>query len=82
MINGRFHCFSQVRGRGLLLGAVLTEAYQGKAKAFVDAGIETGVLVLVAGGNVVRFVPALNLSREEFDIGMARFTEAVAKVVG
>ena len=82
VINGRFHCFSQVRGRGLLLGAVLTEAYEGKAKAFVDAGIETGVLVLVAGGNVVRFVPALNLSREEFDIGMARFTEAVAKVVG
>ena len=82
VINEQYHCFSQVRGQGLLLGAVLTEAYQGKAKAFVDAGIEAGVLVLVAGGNVVRFVPALNLSREEFDIGMARFAEAVAKVVG
>ena len=40
-----------------------------------------GLLILVAGGNVVRFAPALNLSREEFDLGMARFAEAVAKVV-
>ena len=64
------------------MGAVLTEAFQGKAKAFVDAGIAEGVLVLVAGGNVVRFVPALNLSREEFDLGMERFARAVARVVG
>ena len=82
VINGRFHCFSQVRGRSLLLGAVLTEAYQGKAKTFVDAGIDEGVLVLVAGGSVVRFAPALNLSREEFDLGMQRFARAVARVVG
>ena len=81
-INEQYHCFREVRGQGLLLGAVLTEAFQGKAKAFVDAGIAEGVLVLVAGGNVVRFVPALNLSREEFDLGMERFARAGARVVG
>ena len=80
-INTQYHCFSEVRGQGLLLGAVLTEAFAGKAKAFVDAGIEQGVLVLVAGPNVVRFAPALNLTAEEFAEGMRRFALAVAQVV-
>lgn len=80
-INTQYHCFSEVRGQGLLLGAVLTDAYAGKAKAFVDAGIEQGVLVLVAGPNVVRFAPALNLTAEEFAEGMRRFALAVAQVV-
>jgi Ornithine/acetylornithine aminotransferase len=38
-------------------------------------------LVLVAGPNVVRFAPALNLTAEEFAEGMSRFTLAVAQVV-
>lgn len=80
-INAQYQCFSEVRGQGLLLGAVLTEAFAGKAKAFVDAGIEQGVLVLVAGPNVVRFAPALNLTAEEFAEGMRRFALAVAQVV-
>jgi len=80
-INAQYHCFSEVRGQGLLLGAVLTDAFAGKAKAFVDAGIEQGVLVLVAGPNVVRFAPALNLTAEEFAEGMRRFTLAVAQIV-
>ena len=80
-INAQYQCFSEVRGQGLLLGAVLTEAFAGKAKAFVDAGIEQGVLVLVAGPNVVRFAPALNQTAEEFAEGMRRFALAVAQVV-
>ena len=80
-INAEYHCFSEVRGQGLLIGAVLNEKFAGKAKAFVDAGIEQGVLFLVAGPNVVRFTPALNLTAEEFAEGMSRFTLAVAQVV-
>ena len=80
-INAQYQCFSEVRGQGLLLGAVLTEAFADKAKAFVDASIEQGVLVLVAGPNVVRFAPALNLTAEEFAEGMRRFALAVAQVV-
>jgi acetylornithine/N-succinyldiaminopimelate aminotransferase len=80
-INERHHCFAEVRGQGLLLGAELAEPYAGRAKAFVEAGIANGVLVLVAGANVVRFAPALNLSREEFDLGMQRFAVAVASIV-
>ncbi|MBB6055343.1 aspartate aminotransferase family protein [Tolumonas osonensis] len=80
-INAEFNCFSEVRGQGLLIGAVLNEQFAGKAKAFVDAGIEQGVLFLVAGPNVVRFTPALNLTAEEFAEGMSRFKLAVAQVI-
>ena len=80
-INAEYHCFTEVRGQGLLIGAVLNEQFAGKAKAFVDAGIEQGVLFLVAGPNVVRFTPALNLTAEEFAEGMSRFKQAVAQVV-
>lgn len=80
-INAKYDCFSQIRGLGLLMGAVLNEQFHGKAKAFVDACVQQGLLVLMAGSNVVRFAPALNLSRDDFDEGMKRFELAVAQIV-
>lgn len=75
-----YDAFSQVRGLGLLLGAVVTERWQGNAKAFMAAGIEEGVLSLVAGGNVVRFAPSLIIPEADIDEGLARFERAVARV--
>jgi len=78
----KYGVFSEVRGEGLLIGAGLTEAWQGKAKDFVNAGVEQGVLVLVAGLNTVRIAPSLLITDEEIDESMARFEKAVAKVAG
>lgn len=75
-INQRLHLFKEVRGLGLLIGAVLNEDYAGKAKQFNLAAAEQGVMVLIAGANVVRFAPALNISEEEVKTGMARFAAA------
>ena len=80
-INEKHPIFEKVRGKGLLLGAVLTEAYQGRAGEFTAAAIEQGLMVLVAGGNVVRFTPALNITKEEVEQGMAALERAVAKVI-
>lgn len=80
-INAKHGIFVQVRGKGLLLGAVLKEEFQGRAGEFTKAAIEEGLMVLVAGGNVVRFTPALNISKAEVEQGMAAFERAVAKVV-
>ena len=80
-INAEYHCFSEVRGQGLLIGAVLNEKFAGKAKAFVDAGIEQGVLFLVAGPNVVRFTPALNLTAEEFVRSVKQFQHDIACIL-
>lgn len=75
-INQRLHMFKQVRGLGLLIGAVLSDEFAGKAKQINLAAAEMGVMVLIAGANVVRFAPALNISEQEVKTGMARFAEA------
>ncbi len=54
--------FSQVRGSGLMLGMVLAEAYRGRAKDIAKAAEGQGLLVLIAGPDVVRFLPALVVS--------------------
>ncbi len=81
-IGEKYGVFSEVRGQGLLIGAGLTEAWQGKAKEFVNAGVEHGVLVLVAGLNTVRIAPSLLITDAEIDQAMARFEKAVAQVAG
>ncbi|WP_462173697.1 aspartate aminotransferase family protein [Pseudoalteromonas xiamenensis] len=80
-INTKFNVFSEIRGKGLLIGAVVSDAYKGKAKDFLTAGIEEGVMSLVAGADVVRFTPSLVIPEADIREGMARFEKAVAKVV-
>ncbi|KLV07506.1 acetylornithine aminotransferase [Photobacterium aquae] len=79
-INAKYPIFDEVRGKGLLLGAALNSEWQGRARDILVAAGEEGLLVLVAGANVVRFTPSLVISREEFDCGMTRFEQAVAKL--
>jgi acetylornithine/N-succinyldiaminopimelate aminotransferase len=74
--------FSQVRGRGLMLGAVLTEAYRGKAGDILDHAAAHGLLVLQAGPDVLRFVPPLNVTDEELADGLARLRAALMAFVG
>ncbi|AEY02604.1 bifunctional N-succinyldiaminopimelate-aminotransferase/acetylornithine transaminase protein [Oceanimonas sp. GK1] len=80
-INEQHHCFQEIRGKGLLLGCVLNEQFQGRAKDFLAAASEEGLMVLIAGANVVRFAPSLVISEEEVRQGLARFERAVARVV-
>jgi acetylornithine/N-succinyldiaminopimelate aminotransferase len=79
-INEQFDVFAEVRGAGLLLGAVLNENYQNRAKEFLLASAEHGLLVLIAGANVIRFAPALNISNQEIELAMSNFKEAVKSV--
>jgi succinylornithine aminotransferase len=80
-INQRYNLFSEIRGLGLLLGAVLNEKWAGKAKMFNLAAADAGVMVLIAGANVVRFAPALNISEEEVRQGLERFARACETLV-
>ncbi|WP_346351696.1 aspartate aminotransferase family protein [Oceanimonas sp. AH20CE76] len=80
-INAKYGCFSEVRGKGLLLGCVMNEQFAGRAKDFLQASSEEGLMVLIAGANVVRFAPSLVITKEEVLEGLARFERAVARVV-
>jgi acetylornithine/N-succinyldiaminopimelate aminotransferase len=64
------------RGRGLLQGLVL----DGEAAPVVAKARELGLLVSVAGGNVVRFVPPLVVTRAEIDEAVAKLDQALAEV--
>jgi len=79
-INAKYNVFSEIRGKGLLIGAVLTEAYQGKAKDFLNAAMDEGVMTLVAGASIIRFAPSLVIPNEDIAEGLARFEKAVAKL--
>jgi acetylornithine/N-succinyldiaminopimelate aminotransferase len=80
-INDKYQIFSEVRGKGLLLGAALNADYAGKARDFMLAAAEEGVLLLMAGQNVVRFAPSLIIPEADVREGLARFDAAIAKLV-
>ena len=79
-IGQQYGVFSEVRGLGLLIGAVLSEAWKGKAKTILDAAAVEGVMVLQASPDVVRFAPSLVVEDADIDEGLARFERAVAKL--
>ena len=81
-LNRRFNLFKEVRGKGLLIGAELTTAYEGRAKDFVNAAAGQGVMLLIAGPNVLRFAPSLVIDEAELDEGFARLEKAIEQVVG
>lgn len=79
-INERFRLFSEIRGLGLLIGCVLNAEFAGKAKLISQEAAVAGVMVLIAGANVVRFAPALNVSEEEIATGLDRFALACERI--
>ncbi|MDO9320352.1 MAG: aspartate aminotransferase family protein [Pseudomonas sp.] len=79
-IGQQYGVFSEVRGLGLLIGCVLSEAWKGKAKIVLDAAAVEGLLVLQASPDVVRFAPSLVVEDADIEEGLARFERAVAKL--
>jgi acetylornithine/N-succinyldiaminopimelate aminotransferase len=80
-INEKYHVFSEVRSAGLLIGAVLNSDYAGRARDFMLAAADHGLMALVAGTSVVRFAPSLVIPDADIAAGLARFEQAVAQVV-
>ncbi len=74
--------FSHVRGRGLMLGAVLAPEHAGRAGEILDHAAHAGLLVLQAGGDVLRFVPALNITSDDIGEGLARLRMALQAHLG
>lgn len=64
-LNETYHVFSEVRGKGLLLGCVLAPEYAGKSGVIQKLCAKHQLLVLVAGGDVVRLTPALIITPKQ-----------------
>ena len=80
-IGEKYGVFSEVRGKGMLLGAVLSDEWKGKARQFLEAGWANGVMCLVAGADVVRFAPAATITDKDIEEGLARFDKAISNLV-
>ncbi|HCT5917341.1 aspartate aminotransferase family protein [Klebsiella pneumoniae] len=80
-VGAEFDLFSDIRGMGLLIGAELKPQHKGRARDFLYAAADAGVMVLNAGPDVMRFVPSLIIDEQDIAEGMARFAQAVAKVI-
>ena len=76
-INAELSVFVQVRGRGLMLGAVLNAKYAGRAGEVLDLAAARGLLMLQAGPDVLRFVPSLNITDAEVADGLQRLHAAL-----
>jgi succinylornithine aminotransferase len=59
--------FSAVRGAGLLLGLVVAEPFKGRSKDIQRAAEAQGLMILIAGTDVVRLAPALVVSDAQID---------------
>jgi succinylornithine aminotransferase len=76
-LNYRYGLYQDIRGCGLLIGAQLANLYTGQAKTIMQLGFDYGVASLIATPEVNRFTPALNISTNELELGLSRFTQAV-----
>lgn len=65
----------QVRGQGMIIGAVL----DGDARPVAEACLAERLIVNATAGNVLRLLPPLNLSREAADAGLAIIARALAR---
>ncbi len=79
-INARYPMFSEVRGEGLLIGWVLSDAYKGRAREVLNAALAEGLFVLVAGADVVRIAPSLIVPESDIAEGLESLERAVASV--
>lgn len=80
-LNKRFGVFSAIRGDGLLIGCQLAPEFAGKGKDLVKCAEEAGLMILIAGPDVMRFAPSLLIADADIAEGMARFAVAIENFV-
>ncbi|MGO2008466.1 aspartate aminotransferase family protein [Vreelandella alkaliphila] len=80
-INRKYGVFKEIRGMGMLMGAQMSDAFEGRAKDILPLAIEEGVMALVAGPNVLRMAPSLVIPEEDIAEGMARLERAIERLV-
>ncbi|RHW21953.1 aspartate aminotransferase family protein [Pseudomonas jilinensis] len=81
-LSAEFPVFEQIRGRGLLIGAVLTEAWRGRAREIQEAAQRHGLLVLQAGPDVMRLAPSLVIPEADIREALQRLRAALASLAG
>ncbi|OGX24844.1 MAG: acetylornithine aminotransferase [Omnitrophica WOR_2 bacterium RIFCSPHIGHO2_01_FULL_48_9] len=72
-LQKKFHCIKEVRGLGLMIGVELT----GEGKGIVEACFERGLIINCTHGNVLRIMPALNVTRKQINRALHILEESI-----
>jgi acetylornithine/N-succinyldiaminopimelate aminotransferase len=80
-INGRREVFADIRGEGVWIGCELSPRWHGRAADVMRAASDAGLIVLMAGPDVVRIAPSLVISLDEILEGLARLETALGKAL-
>ncbi|WNL39928.1 aspartate aminotransferase family protein [Halomonas sp. PAMB 3232] len=80
-INEKYGVFKEIRGMGLLMGAQMSDAFEGRAKDILPLAIEEGLMALIAGPNVLRLAPSLVIPEADIEEAMARLERAIKRLV-
>jgi acetylornithine/succinyldiaminopimelate/putrescine aminotransferase len=62
-----------VRGKGLMIGIELKQP----PEKLVEAGLEKGIVINLTSKNVIRLAPPINISRQEWDLGLDRVIDLI-----
>ncbi|MGA7877621.1 MAG: acetyl ornithine aminotransferase family protein [Desulfoferrobacter sp.] len=83
-----FECMGDVRGLGLMVAVELVKDRHTKERAsdwrnqILQKAFHKGLLLLPCGENSIRFCPALSVSKDEIEVGLSIFEEAVKETAG
>ena len=80
-----YPAIGDVRGLGLMIGVEIIEpdgsTSPGIRDRIVMEGFREGIVLLSCGDSTIRFSPPLVITKEETDLGMDRFEEALKKAI-
>jgi 4-aminobutyrate aminotransferase len=85
-LQNTYECMGDVRGKGLMIGVELVKDRESKERAIkwrgevIQAAFRRGLLLLGCGENTIRFCPALTVTKDEVDVGLSIFEEAIREV--
>jgi acetylornithine/N-succinyldiaminopimelate aminotransferase len=80
-INQRHKIFKDIRGSGLLIGCELKDEFSGKAGALLGEALSQGLLILIAGPNVMRLAPSLIIPDEDIEQGLMGLDKAIESFI-
>ena len=80
-LKRKYQVFGEVRGDGLLIGAELAEKWKGRGKEFVKMAEKHGLMLLIAGPDVIRIAPSLLITQDDVEQGLKRFDATIAELL-
>lgn len=72
-----YDLFSKIRGKGLLIGCVLTPQWKTRTSEIIKAAAQHGLMILQAGPEVIRLAPSLIIEETDIQEGINRFEQAI-----